>query len=317
MRAHVVGAGIIGLSAAVRLLERGHEVRVLARERTPRTTSDVAAAVHFPFKAAPPERVLPWARATREELARLATVPGTGVAIVPLVEVVAERQERPWWADMVPSFRRARPDELPPGERHGWVLDAPVVEMPRYLRWLEARVAALGGAFEERALASLDEALAGADVVVHCAGLGARELARDPRVFAIRGQVARLQDPGVARATLDESTARGLAYVIPRSDGVIVGGTADERAEALDVDAAAEAAILARAASIDPRLRGAPVLARAVGLRPARDVVRLEREGRIVHNYGHGGSGVTLSWGCADEAARLAEEAAREGSTRP
>jgi D-amino-acid oxidase len=44
-----------------------------------------------------------------------------------------------------------------------------------------------------------------------------------------------------------------------------------------------------------------------VGLRPARPAVRLETEGTpggvIVHCYGHGGAGVTLSWGCAEEVA--------------
>jgi D-amino-acid oxidase len=47
-----------------------------------------------------------------------------------------------------------------------------------------------------------------------------------------------------------------------------------------------------------------------VGLRPFRTGgVRLERAPgtRLIHNYGHGGSGVTLSWGCAREVADLAE----------
>ena len=67
------------------------------------------------------------------------------------------------------------------------------------------------------------------------------------------------------------------------------------------------------ATAIDPRLRTARILGHRVGLRPARPQVRLEAEGTasgghgclVVHNYGHGGAGVTLSWGCAREAARL------------
>ena len=48
-----------------------------------------------------------------------------------------------------------------------------------------------------------------------------------------------------------------------------------------------------------------------VGLRPLRPAnVRLERETgtRIIHNYGHGGSGVTFSWGCAEEVAETIEQ---------
>ena len=48
-----------------------------------------------------------------------------------------------------------------------------------------------------------------------------------------------------------------------------------------------------------------PVRAERVGLRPYRDEVRLEREGRIVHDYGHGGAGFTLCRGCAESVAAL------------
>ena len=54
-----------------------------------------------------------------------------------------------------------------------------------------------------------------------------------------------------------------------------------------------------------PALAGAEVVAHRVGLRPVRPEVRLEVEGRVVHCYGQGGAGVTLSWGCADEVAGL------------
>jgi D-amino-acid oxidase len=70
--------------------------------------------------------------------------------------------------------------------------------------------------------------------------------------------------------------------------------------------------ILERAVELVPELAGAAVLGHKVGLRPARPEVRLEVEQRddtrVVHCYGHGGAGVTLSWGCADEVARLVGE---------
>ncbi|CAG5059094.1 unnamed protein product [Parnassius apollo] len=49
-----------------------------------------------------------------------------------------------------------------------------------------------------------------------------------------------------------------------------------------------------------------------IGLRPGRDAVRLdaeERDGKIyIHNYGHGGSGLTLFWGCGNNVLQLLEE---------
>jgi D-amino-acid oxidase len=72
--------------------------------------------------------------------------------------------------------------------------------------------------------------------------------------------------------------------------------------------------ILRDCAAVEPRLNGARVLGHRVGLRPFRPQVRLEAEPPgngplVVHNYGHGGAGITLSWGCAAEAAALAAQA--------
>lgn len=313
MEAILVGAGVVGLSTAIRLLERGHRVRILARERTPRTTSDVAAAVYFPFHAEPARRVLPWARASLRAFRALARDPETGVVMRDILQAVGKPADAPWWAEMAP-YRRAAPHELPPGVPAAFVLHGPVVEMPIYMRWLESRVADLGGHLETRELTHLDELAAeDADVVVHCAGLGARTLADDPRVHPLRGQVALVRGAEVPRALMDLRDTQWPAYVIPRRDGIILGGTCGPGADTMP-DAAQEAGILRRARALEPALAGAEVVARAVGLRPARDEVRLAPELRgmlrVVHNYGHGGAGVTLSWGCADEAASLAEAAA-------
>jgi len=203
----------------------------------------------------------------------------------------------------------------------GYVFEAPVIEMPLYLDYLLRRFAALGGRVETHALVSLADALAASDLMIDCAGLGARELVGDTSLFAIRGQVVRVAQVGIERFWLDDYGPRGLAYIIPRSNDIILGGTAQDGDEQLDPDRATAEAILDRCAALEPRLRDAEILEHKVGLRPGRPAVRLEAEqlgaGRLlVHNYGHGGAGVTLSWGCADEVVRLVERAPTAGAAR-
>jgi D-amino-acid oxidase len=139
--------------------------------------------------------------------------------------------------------------------------------------------------------------------VVNCAGLGARELAADPSVVPVRGQVVVVEQVGLTEWVVDDGDGTALTYVVPRIDDVVVGGTAEEGVEDLAVDPATAAGILARATVLVPPLAGARVVGHKVGLRPARPGVRLEAERRgdatVVHCYGHGGAGVTLSWGCA------------------
>ena len=100
----------------------------------------------------------------------------------------------------------------------------------------------------------------------------------------------------------------------PEDQRVVVGGTDDEGEWDRRVDADVATRILARATELVPELAGARVVGHRVGLRPVRPQVRLEVEQpaggstRVVHCYGHGGAGVTLSWGCADEVARLVSE---------
>ena len=180
---------------------------------------------------------------------------------------------------------------------------APAVDMSVHLPWLVGRLRALGGAIERRHVAALDELEA--DAVVNCAGLGARELAGDASLTAVRGQVVRVTAPGVQEWLLDQSDPERLVYVVPRERDVVLGGTAQEGAEDRTADPATTAAIRARCAALVPALRDAPVVGVAVGLRPVRPTVRLEAEGRVVHCYGHGGAGVTLAWGCALEVAAL------------
>jgi len=296
----VAGAGVVGLTAAIRLREAGIVADIVARDPPAATTSAVAAALWYPYRAFPRERVAAWSARGFAVLSGLAATPGSGVRMRWGTELVAPGAEDPWWRPAVPSFARTA---------EGYRFAAPVADMSVHLPWLAARLEALGASLAIATLGSLDEALARAPVVVNCAGLGARELARDEALLAVRGQILLVEQTGVEEWLLDQSDPERLLYVVPRERDVVLGGTAQEGDEDVAVDPATAAAIRARCEAAVPALRGARVLREAVGLRPARPAVRLEREARadgtIVHCYGHGGAGVTLAWGCADEVTAL------------
>lgn len=305
----VVGAGVVGLTCALRLVEAGVGVRVLARERGEATTSSVAAAVWYPYRAFPYDRVLRWSETSYRAFATLAADdPGTGVRLRSGIELLRADGPEPWWAGAVPDLERVT--DVPDGFAGGWRFTAPVVDMSRYLPWLEDRLAGHGVVPEAADLATLDDAGLGA-VVVDCSGLGARTLVPDPAVTPVRGQVVLVEQIGLDEWMVDDGDGRALTYVVPRIDDVVVGGTAQEGVDDLAVDEATADGILARATALVPALAGAAVLRHKVGLRPARPTVRLEAEDRagrtVVHCYGHGGAGVTLSWGCAADVVALVQ----------
>lgn len=301
-RVIVVGAGVIGLTCGVRLAEQGHRVDVVARDLPRETTSAVAAAFWSPPDGPADPRESAWAARSFEVFAELAADPATGVTLTPGTEVFASEQPEPEWRAVVPDL--ARETSLPAGYVDGRTFTAPVVEMPVYLDWLAARLQALGGTVTRLNLSALpptgeDE---GADLVLDCAGLGARLFAGDLSVSPVRGQVVVVEQVGLDRWWFDPAA---LTYVVPRSGDIVLGGTRSPGEWSRTPDPTTAQDILDRAARLVPEVADARVLRHKVGLRPSRPQVRVERVGDVVHCYGHAGSGVTLSWGCADEVLAL------------
>ncbi|HEX2361223.1 MAG TPA: FAD-dependent oxidoreductase [Jiangellaceae bacterium] len=306
----VVGCGVIGLTTAVRLQEAGLTVRIVARDLPLETTSNVAAAIWYPYRAYPQNRVLEWGRQTITVFEELAATQSTGIRMREVKELFRIGVANPWWMRAVRHVRHCDAAELPAGFVDCFVFTTPVIEMPIYLSYLLRRFQAGGGVIEQRAVGMLAEVASGERVIVHCTGVGAKDLVPDTSVTPIRGQVVCVDNPGIDQVLLDEGDPDGITYIVPRSTDCILGGTAEVGADGLEPDPEIAREILHRCAQLEPRLHEARVLSHKVGLRPGRPSIRLETvelpDARpCVHNYGHGGAGVTLSWGCADEVVRL------------
>lgn len=308
----VVGGGVIGLTTAIVLAEQGRQVRVWTRDPVERTTSAVAGGLWWPYRIQPEVRVGDWALASLTVYEEQAERPEeTGVRLVPGVHGETSLDELGPWASRVAGLRPATAEEYPGGT--ALRATVPLIDMPTHLRWLRKRLLDAGGAIETRTAGTLAEAAAtGAAVVVNCTGLGARELVPDPTVAPVRGQLVVVENPGVTTwLTSVNDTSTAGTYFLPQPGGLILGGTADEDAWSLTPDPAVAKEIVARCAALVPGIADARILDHRVGLRPGRPEVRLESErlpggGLLVHNYGHGGAGITVAWGCAHEAAGLA-----------
>ena len=362
----VIGAGVSGLCSAVRLAEDGWEVLVVAAEARGATTSDGCGGYWYPYKSFPAERTGAWARETLAAFEGLVKGrDGVGAFVRtrrsrhyvcgggPEAEE-GEGEGPPAWA---PEDWRAMGAEdwydVPeayPRMTGGIEFSGPVVEMPRFLGWLHAEVARLGGTVVTgRRLARVEDALeyfpcrrcrtdpGATRVVVNCAGLGNRmSLARDGNLVGARGQVLYVDAPGLTDVL--NVTARhadgseSFCYAIPRGDFTVLGGTYEVREEHARTSPEVERRIWATCVDLLPpgSLDGAKIKGTWAGLRPVREAgVRLQLEPlgsdamvaaaargveAVISNYGHGGSGVTLCWGCADDVVRLANDLAAHRS---
>lgn len=284
-RITILGAGVSGLTTGVVLAEDGHDVTILAADVAD-TTSHAAAAIWLPYHIAS-DHVDEWALTTRDVLTRLADEPATGVSLIDF-DVFDEAAPRCIERECAP---------LPGG---GFRVRVPLTDTTIYLPYLRARFERAGGKVEVREVRREEIAQLPGDLIVNCTGFGARELFGDEALQPGYGLAVVVPRPKIERAIVTARDPESLMYVIPRTRDCLLGGyDRPVVPELAQVDA-----IVARCRAAVPELSG-DVLAVRRGIRPVRAAVRLELasvDGRVViHNYGHGGAGFTVSWGCAGE----------------
>lgn len=308
----VVGAGVTGLTTAVCLAESGRSVLVRTRDQPADTTSWAAGAIWGRVIAAH-ERAAHWGQQTLSVLKPLARAAETGVRMVTGLEATrTPTAPHPWLAG-IDDFKVCPPAELPAGFVSGWRYTAPVIDMPRYLEYLVGRLVRAGGRIERATVGSLAALAAEVPLVVNCTGSSARELVPDNEVQPTRGQLVVVDNPGVHWFFAETTTEIAeLTYFLPHGDHIVLGGTMEPGQSDVAPRAETAAAIVRRCAAIEPALGRARILSHRVGFRPVRPQVRLERMdvdgGQVIHNYGHGGSGISLSWGCALEVLTMIEK---------
>ncbi len=314
MKIKIIGAGIIGLTTAVHLAELGHELVVIAEHFSPNTISNKAAAIWFPFKAEPKKKVVEWSKQTFSKLAEFAKDEKSGVDLVDLI-VFSDKlaYEKEWWEDALPENALINFNIRPHAKEYTsfYMLKAPFLEPQIHLGYLlNALRKSKKCRFEERRITCLEKESTGCDVLINCTGYGAKQLLNDQDLIPVKGQIVVLENDGFSCFYIDDVVETEMAYIFTRKDSIILGGTAEEGVENEFVDEEESKKILDRCIALSPELADKKIQNHYAGLRPVRKEIRLEwsENKRILHNYGHGGAGFTLAWGCAFEVANLIKE---------
>jgi len=315
----IVGAGVSGLTCGVFFAEHGFQTAIFAEQIGQQTTSGAAAALWFPYDAGPADKMIPWALASYKVLVDLIKDSRTGVSMIELRQYSrASEISIPDWAhpfvstspSVISSEAETSLDISASAFSSGFSLNVPLMDTTIYLDYLADRFQKAGGAINEGVhFEKLEDVDSKFGVVINCAGIGARDLVHDVDLEPHRGQVAIVPKVDNLNCAIVCDDAP-LMYAIPRTNDCVFGGT-NEISDNLDVDPASTSRIVAECSCV-LEIKNPRVLNERVGLRPFRKSgVRLEREKlpdsrTAIHNYGHGGSGFTLSWGCAENVLRIA-----------
>ncbi|MDQ1292669.1 MAG: D-amino-acid oxidase [Actinomycetota bacterium] len=314
-RVVLVGAGVMGLSCAVRLAEAGYAVDVLAKDLPRETASARAPGLWLPPPGArdtdrsdTDPRVRRFALGTLAELRRLSSLDGTGVRLVEGYLLHAVEAPLPAWVSgLGPDMAAEAVRDPAPGYPFGFRLVSPVVDMPVYLEYLRARLLEAGGTLTRLALQGLPRQ----GLVVNCSGPAARALVPDPRVRPAVEQTVLLGGVRVGQWYRDADRGGAqLRYLVPHGERTVVGGIVHEGVWKADLDPADGRRLVGWARDVEPALEGAEILGHRSDPRPAASRIRVGTE-----HHREDGEEPVRTRGPATGPGRGAEEQASAGAS--
>lgn len=314
----VLGAGIVGLTTAleIQLMIPDCELTIIADKFNMDTTSDGAAGLFAPvctFRGPTKEITREWIQYSYQYYKKLLHS-NCGVSDVCgyiLSDTTKEAAQDEMLCSVVHCYRPATEAELAQVSgnwKYGTYLCSLIIRGRKYLPWLLNNIQRNGCKIINKTVRSFAELEGKYNVVVNCTGLRSATLCNDNRVVPIRGQILKVRAPNINRFYLCGDT-----YIIPHEYGIVsLGGTVQYNVSDTNVRQDDTDSIRSRCARLFPELKEAVVAWEWVGLRPFRDVIRVEAETKgklkLVHNYGHGGSGLTSAPATARDAVKLVQQ---------
>jgi D-amino-acid oxidase len=305
----VIGAGVIGLTTGIRLLETGFNVKIFARDTHEKMATRAAPALWDPYKAGPEASVIKWARHSLGIYQNLNA--DCGVHPIDLLELYHEDFGLPLWTKILASYRELAAAEMPTEYARGFFTQTYLIDTTLYVDYLKNRFEKLGGTIHQKEFSHLTDVDKPYETIINCSGIGSYDLVPDNESYPIRGQYLVLEKiPALTKITMATLDNDNYILIVPRANDCYLGGTTVNDNWNTEVDPELSANILARAQVLEPLLNNSKILHAGVGLRPGRKTIRIEKETlsdsrTVIHNYGHGGSGFTISWGCAEEVIQL------------
>ncbi|KAJ5593959.1 uncharacterized protein N7459_000167 [Penicillium hispanicum] len=343
----IIGAGVVGLTTALELKARHPSAKIviaakyLPGDAFPDYTSNWGGANWFPASS-DNGRQEKWDSITYKKFQRLSTDrPDSGVKAMDIrfhydqpiedVGILTPSTGKLWFEDLVGGLKPIAKGELPNGAAFGFEMASFVLDVQRYLPWLQMEAISHGIEIHRKIFTGIRDVFKmypQASTVFNCTGLGSLTLGgvEDKKLYPARGQILLVEGPKDPIRTMYFRAPHRDAdatHIFPRGKdgmgGVILGGCRQKNNWDGEVDLEFAEVIKQKCCALVPQL-GKPedlkIIKHGVGFRPSREGgARIEPEyidGKLViHNYGAGGTGFQASWGMAQEAVDLVPARAR------